>query len=255
MPDYMTLFEKHWDPDKERPEEKKLADNDDVIKLLAEYHPPVLFKPGEKWKYSNTGYILLASIVSRAAEEPFEKFLHNNIFKPLDMTRSLVYSAIRDDQMIDRVYGYRLGLEKSGYRANDFHYMNGMAGDGAVYSTTSDLLKWDRALYTEKLVSKETLETAFTPVMLNDGSTYDYGYGWGIGKAKTGKKRVSHGGAWVGFVTFIVRDIEDENIFILLTNHSSRHLKAIRKAVDNILHDKPYTLPKTISREKRDEEG
>lgn len=244
MPDYITLFRKHWDPDKKKPAEKKLADNDDVIKLLAKYHPAVLFKPGEKWRYSNTGYVLLASIVSRAAKEPFEKFLHNNIFKPLDMTRSLVYSAIRDDPMKDRVYGYRLALESSDYLPNDFNYMNGIAGDGAVYSTTSDLLRWDRALDTEKLVSKETMELAFTPVTLNDGSTFDYGYGWGIEKTKTGEKRVRHGGGWVGFVTFIARDIEEDNTIILLTNHSSRYLTAIRKAVDNILHDTPYTLPK-----------
>jgi CubicO group peptidase (beta-lactamase class C family) len=244
MPNYLTLFAKHWDVDKKNPAEKKLADNDDVIKLLAKYHPAVLFKPGEKWRYSNTAYVLLAVIVSRVAKEPFEKFLHHNIFKPLDMTRSLVYSAIRDDRMKDRVYGYRLFLESSGYQPNDFNYLNGVAGDGAVYSTTSDLFKWDRALYTEKLVSKSTLELAFTPVTLNDGSTHDYGYGWGIAKSLTGKKRVRHGGGWVGFVTYITRDIEENNTIILLTNHSSRYIGAIRKAADNILHDKPYTLPK-----------
>jgi CubicO group peptidase (beta-lactamase class C family) len=146
--------------------------------------------------------------------------------------------------MKDRVYGYRLALESADYLPNDFNYLNGIAGDGAVYSTTSDLFKWDRALYTEKLGSKETMELAFTPVTLNDGSTFGYGYGWGIEKTMTDKKRVRHGGGWVGFVTFIARDIEENNTIILLTNHSSRHLGAIRKAVDNILHDKPYTLPK-----------
>jgi CubicO group peptidase (beta-lactamase class C family) len=244
MPDYITLFNKYWDQDKKNPAEKKMADNNHAIGMLAKYRPRVLFKPGEKWRYSNSGYVLLALIVSRAANEPFEKFLQRFIFKPLKMSRSLVYSSIRDDRMQDRVYGFRIGLTGSDFHANDFNYLNGIAGDGAVYSTTGDLLKWDQALYTEKLVSKSTMELAFTPVTLNDGKTHDYGFGWSISKTIAGKKAVSHGGGWVGFSTHITREIEDKNTIILLTNHSSRYLRAIGKAVENILHDKPYTLPK-----------
>jgi len=243
LPDYMTLFNQHWEAGK-RDNEKTIVDNDDVITLLAKHHPDVLFKPGEKWSYSNTGYVLLASIVSKAAGESFEKFLKKNIFNPLNMSRSLVYSAIRNDSMEDRVFGLRLDINGSDYIPNDYHYLNGVAGDGAVYSTTGDLFKWDRALYTEKLVSNATLEEAFTPVVLNNDSTFNYGFGWRIDTGPTGKKRVAHGGGWVGFVTAISREIEEDNTVILLTNHSSRYLSDIQRGINNVLHDRPYTLPR-----------
>lgn len=194
IPKYEDLCDKYWDLEHENFLEKKYATNDDIIAMLIEYHPDVLFEPGDRYAYSNTGYVLLASIVSCVSGEPFEIFMKKNIFDPLEMSHTLVYSAVRDDPMDNRVYGYRLALNGSDYLPNDFHYMSGIAGDGAIYSTTGDLYKWDRALYTEKVVSKSSLEEAFTPVVLNDGSTHNYGFGWVIDTSLTGKKIVSHGG-------------------------------------------------------------
>ena len=242
--EYEKLFVPYWDPEHENFLEKKYADNDDVIDMLLKYKPELVFQPGEKWAYSNTGYVLLASIVSRVSGEPFEVFLKNNIFEPLGMSHTLVYSAIRDELMDQRVYGYRLALNGSDFLPNDFHYMSGIAGDGAIYSTTGDLYKWDRALYTNKLVSEKTLENAFTPVMLNDSSTYNYGYGWGINTSLTGKKAVSHGGGWIAAKTWLWREIEEDNTIIILTNHTSRYIYDIRQGINQILHDELYSFPK-----------
>jgi len=243
IPKYEDLCEQYWDIEQKNFLDKKYATNDDIIALLVEHHPKVLFELGSKYGYSNTGYVLLASIVSRASGEPFEKFLKNNIFDPLDMSYSLVYSAIRNDPMEHRVYGYRLALNGSDYLPNDFHYMSGIAGDGAIYSSTGDLFKWDRGLYTEKLVSKSTLEEAFSPTILNDGNISNYGFGWGIDTSISGKKVVSHGGGWIASRTWILREIEEDNTIILLTNHSSRYIYDIRKTMKLILHNKPYVLP------------
>jgi len=242
--EYEDLFTPYWDPEHKNFEDKKYASNDDVIEMILKHKPEPLFKPGEKWQYSNTGYVLLASIVSRVAGESFEVFLMNNIFKPLDMSHTLVYSAIRDEQMESRVYGYRLALNGSDFISNDFHYMSGIAGDGAMYSTTGDLYKWDRALYTEKLISGKSLEEAFTPVVLNDSSTHNYGFGWGINSSQSGKKVVSHGGGWIAAKTWLWREIEDDNTIIILTNNTSRYIYDIRQGINLILHDKPYSLPK-----------
>jgi len=242
--EYEDLFEPYWDPDHENFHEKKYADNNDVIDMLIKYHPALSFEPGEKWLYNNTGYVLLASIVSRVAKESFEVFMKKNIFKPLGMSNTLVYSAIRDDSMENRVYGYRLALNGSDYVPNDFHYMSGIAGDGAIYSTTGDLYKWAQALYTNKLVSEKILKEAFTPVVLNDSSTHNYGFGWGINKSLTGKKAVSHGGGWIAAKTWLWREIEEDNTIIILTNHTSRYIYDIRQGINQILHDEPYLLPK-----------
>ncbi|HCK98642.1 MAG TPA: serine hydrolase [Candidatus Marinimicrobia bacterium] len=244
IPKYEDLCEQYWDVEHENFLEKKYATNDDIIAMLVEYHPDALFKPGDKYVYSNTGYVLLASIVSRVSGEPFEVFMKKNIFDPLEMSHTLVFSAIREDPMENRVYGYRLALNGSDYLPNDFHYMSGIAGDGAIYSTTGDLFKWDRALYTEKLVSKSSLEEAFTPVILNDGSTHNYGFGWSIDTSLTGKKSVSHGGGWIAARTWIMREIEEDNTAIILTNNTTRYMSAIQKGIVSILHDKSCSLPK-----------
>lgn len=244
IPKYEDLCGRYWDPEHEIFLEKKYATNDDIIDMLVEYRPDTLFKPGDRYSYSNTGYVLLASIVSRVSGEPFEIFMKKEIFDLLEMSHTLVYSAIRDDPMDNRVYGYRLALNGSDYLPNDFHYMSGIVGDGAIYSTTGDLFKWDRALYTEKLIPISSLEEAFTPVVLNSGKTSNYGFGWGIDTSLTGKKVVSHGGGWIASRTWILREIEEDNTIIILTNHSSRYFDEIRKGIDLILHDRPYSLPK-----------
>lgn len=244
IPKYEVLCEKYWDPEQKEFLLKEYVTNDDIISMLVEYQPEEEFSPGEKNSYSNTGYVLLASIVSRVSEKPFEVFMKENIFDPLDMKNTLVYSAIRDDYMPMRVYGYRLALNGEDYVPNDFHYMSGLAGDGAMYSTTEDLYKFDRALYTEKLVSQASLEEAFIPATLNNGKSTKYGLGWGIGESLSGKKTVNHGGGWIASKTWLYREIEENNTIIVLTNHTSRHIYDIQSALTNILHDKPYDLPR-----------
>lgn len=244
LPDYISLFDQYWDTEKKDDSDKKIADNEDVLTMLCKYHKDPLFNPGEKWQYCNTGYVILALIVNRVSGEPFEKFLYDNIFKPLNMTNTLVYSAIRNDSITNRVYGYSLAMNGVDYIPNDFHYLNGVAGDGGVYSTTGDLFKWDQALYTEKLVSRQTLKKAFTPVALNNGTTFNYGFGWSIDTSLTGKKCVRHGGSWVGFRTYILREIQDNNTIILLTNNTSNYVDDIINKLASILHSKIFKYPK-----------
>ncbi|BBM85073.1 serine hydrolase [Candidatus Uabimicrobium amorphum] len=235
LADYMYLFESHWDKD-------KIATNNDIISLFAKHKPPVNFTPGERWEYSNTGYALLASIVESAAQVPFHEFVKKYIFTPLDMKNSLVYSPLRKDIMTNRVYGVYWNADDS-FREHDFHFLNGIAGDGGIYSTLEDLLKWDRALYTEKLLSKKLLAEVFTSGKLQDGSQTGYGFGWGISKSPTGKKRVSHSGGWVGFRTNITRDVEENNTIIFLSNVSET-FRSVRRALEDALYEKRHNLPR-----------
>jgi len=242
MPDYIGLFEQKWDTTSSR-DERKIVSNADIIDMLAAHRPPMLFKPGERWEYSNTGYALLYSIVEKAAGESADQFLKKNIFDPLHMRRTLVYSKIKDQKIENRAFGFSMSLDGLQHRLNDLGYLDGIAGDGSIYSTTEDLFKWDQALYTEKLVKQSTLQEAFVPVRLNNDSTFDYGFGWGI-HIRDGKKVVEHSGGWVGFRTVIVREIEDKNTIILLTNNSASATGALSAAISNILHDRPFEVPK-----------
>ena len=247
LPDYMDMMNKNWNTELEEINpDKFVSGNIDLIEMFAKVKPQIHFEPGEKWEYSNTGYVLLASIVSRASGMSFGQFLKEQIFKPAKMTSTSVYTYVpgNDPQMPLRVYGYRTALNGIDLVSTDIHYLNPVAGDGGIYSTLGDLLKWDRILYTEDLISKNTREEAFTPAILNNGDTTSYGFGWGIGKSLSGKKVVAHSGGWVGFITYIYREVEENNCIIILTNNSSRYFGTIIDPLKNILHDQPFEMPK-----------
>lgn len=246
LPDYTRLMDENWKADLNYDDpDRFISGNIDIINMLAEKKPDIRFYPGEKWEYSNTGYVLLASIVQRASGLPFEQFLKKQIFDPVKMTNTSVYNYVpgKDERMPFRVYGYNVALNGSDLISNDCHYLNPAQGDGGIYSTLGDLMKWDRILYKDELISQDTREEAFTPAILNNRDTTNYGFGWSIGKSLTGKKTVQHGGGWVGFRTYIFREIEENNCIIILTNHSSRYIPGILGELKNILHNRAYSIP------------
>jgi len=221
LPDYMELFMKNWDS-------TKIATNKDMVEQMAKYKPPVLFAPGEKWEYSNTGYALIATIIEKVSGKSFGDYLDKYIFKPLDMKRTMVYRRRYETKTVDNyAYGYVFNKATNKFVLPDslaetatmVYSLDGIVGDGTVNSTTNDLLKWDRALYTEKLVSKEMMAEAFEPGVLNDGKKTTYGFGWGIPDMKEMGKVVSHSGGWPGYSTLIERHIDADKTIILLRNH------------------------------------
>ncbi len=226
-------FFQGWDP-------KKTIYNDDILKQLAKVKPLVLFKPGEKWEYSNTAYALLATIIERVSGKTYGEFLKENIFVPLDMTRSRVYNTRRSKKEIIPNYAFGFVYSDSLKRfmlpdsLKEYYYvitLDGIQGDGVVNSTTGDLFKWDQALYTEKLVKKATLDEEFSPVKLNNDSTYQYGFGWFIAQDSTLGKVVQHSGGWPGYGTYIKRFIDKNHSIIILTNNGGYGRKSILSEV------------------------
>ncbi|MCC8410716.1 beta-lactamase family protein [Mucilaginibacter sp. UR6-1] len=247
LPDYEELFAQHWD-------RSKVAHNKNVIELLAQYKPPVHFNAGENWEYSNTGYALLASIIEKVSGLSYAEFLEKNIFHPLHMTRTRVYTTrISDHQKIyNQALGYLIN-DKTGHPISQdsvkereyVKYLDGIAGDGAVYSTVIDLLKWDRALYSTKLVTNRSLKQMFTPAILKNGNSTGYGFGWGIvtERPKTGKY-VGHNGSWGGFDTHIDRFIDyDKTIIVLRNIQNQNNVSGVYDAYIDILFNNAFKLP------------
>jgi CubicO group peptidase (beta-lactamase class C family) len=233
IPGYMDFMTKHFSDD-------EWYVNDDVIKVLEKDHPEKHFEPGEKYEYSNTGYLLLASVVERASGVSFEKFLQQNIFDKLRMSSSIFPFGKKEfDEMANRVLGYNRKKD-GGYVVNDYiDFDYDVYGDGGVFSNVIDLFKWNEALATEKLVRKETIQEAYTPYVLNDGSVGDYGFGWSISEVDA-NKIVEHSGSWIGFRTYILRDITNNHCVIVLTNLGNRKGTELYSAFYNILMDEPY---------------
>lgn len=233
LEEYVKLLKKYrWDT-------AKIAGNNDLIALLKKHKPKPRFKAGSAYRYSNTGYVLLASIIERASGQPFEVFLKQHIFDPLDMRNSFAYNLKMKECPQERAMGYAIdGIYTYPY---DLTFMDGVMGDGNIYCSADDLFKWDQALYTEKLVKKSTLALAFRPGRLNNGRTTNYGFGWTI---SPDKKRVWHMGAWVAFRTSIHRDMAKKRALIFLDNSTNPYRSRIIRTLFNCLAGKRYTLPK-----------
>ncbi|QOI96074.1 MAG: serine hydrolase [Flammeovirgaceae bacterium] len=210
--------------------------NSMVLDLLATKKPALVFKPGERWEYCNTNYILLGSLVEKLSGMPANRFFSQSIAKPLKLTNTYVYTLKLGRSPAGRVIGFR--YEGGKPVINDLNQFDGVVGDGNVYSSAEDLYKWDQALYTEKLVKRATRDEAFTAGKLNSGENHQYGFGWRIDEPG---KTVSHTGSWVGFRTLIVRYVDKNQTLIVLSNNTNSTARVVR----DIWEDKPYTLPST----------
>lgn len=237
LPDYMQLFE-------EKGDKSKIAVNQDVIDLFQQLKPKADFAPNEKWEYSNTGYLLLASIIERVSKKSFADFLKENIFIPLKMKNSLIYRSRYQPQPIKNyAKGYTLDPVKGKILPDEMgktyytHYLDGIVGDGMVNSTLEDLLKWDRALYTDQLINAEDKKKIFSSGKTNTGTDTNYGYGWALEDNKVYGKIASHSGGWAGYITYIERHLDRDKTIIVLQNYDEVTIPV--KNTRNILYNRP----------------
>jgi CubicO group peptidase (beta-lactamase class C family) len=176
------------------------------------------FAPGEKWRYTNTNYVLLGFVVRAVTGQFYGDFLAQRVFKPLSMTSTRVISDI--EIIPNRVAGYELEKGRLQNQAWVSPTYNSTA-DGALYFNVLDLAKWDGALYAEQLLKRSSLERMWTVFPLNDGkpNPEHYGFGWGITSVH-GHKIIEHGGAWQGFRSHIARYVDDGLTVVVLSNVS-----------------------------------
>jgi CubicO group peptidase (beta-lactamase class C family) len=205
-----------------------------TAELVTEYKAkPLEFTPGEKFNYSNSGYHLLGAVIEKASGKSYADFLQENIFTPLglkntgyDFTKPLLKHRaagyVRDGE----------GLANAPYIDMLIPY-----AAGSLYSTTEDLLTWEQALYTEKLLTKKSLDEMFTPFK---GT---YAYGWGVGK-RLEHASISHGGSINGFSTYIARYPDDKVTVIVLSNVQGASTDKVATALAAIAFGAKYDLPK-----------
>jgi CubicO group peptidase (beta-lactamase class C family) len=180
------------------------------------------FPPGSLWRYSNTGYAMLAMIVEKVSGKPFGAFLGQRIFAPLGMNNSVAYEAGKNE-VPHRALGYR--KNDGTWVEADQSSTSAVLGDGGIYSNVVDLAKWDAALRNHTLLGADEMQAAFTPVQVpggakkEDGTKTDYGFGWYLDPYK-GRRRTWHSGTTTGFRTFIERFPEEGLTIIILCNRT-----------------------------------
>jgi CubicO group peptidase (beta-lactamase class C family) len=206
--------------------------NMDVYRALIKQRN-LQFTPGNKFRYSNSGYILLAMIVQVASGQTIENYFQEQIFDVFQMDNAFVYSTATANRQ--RVKGY-----SAKKKLNDYNLMT--VGDGGIYASARDLYKWEQALNTGKFINKESLDRIYTQVVLTNGRSRRYGFGWEIGSNSQGKL-VYHDGELAGFRTYMERQLESGNAVIILTNNSFSQVANLRNMLVKILDGRVNTLP------------
>lgn len=199
---------------------------DDLVHLAA--RRPLDFTPGERWSYSNTGYVLLGIIVHRVTGVFYGDFLQDHVFRPLGMRTTRIISEA--DIIPNRAAGYHF---TNGTLKNQEWVSPSLntTADGALYFTVRDLERWAIGLNHWAIPSRTGLVASWTPVRLNSGGTYPYGFGWRVGEQR-GWRRIGHSGSWQGFETTIQR-YPDFDLTVV--------------ALDNLAESEPETMAMTIA--------
>jgi len=202
----------------------------DVLRLLLKQEK-TYFRPGSMFRYSNSGYSLLSLVVEVRSGMPFAQFLKKNIFEPLKMTRSLAYEE-GFSIIPNRAYGHT--ASGKGFTRTDQSLTSSVLGDGGIYTSVSDLFKWDQALYTTKLVSPKWQKLAFTPGTLpTDFPDSHYGFGWYIGNYR-GLKEIWDYGETRGFTTRIARFPEKKFTLVILTNRNDAKISELPHKIADV---------------------
>ncbi|WP_460936123.1 serine hydrolase [Spirosoma humi] len=230
LPEYMDLAQQYTGP-------LDTLSNAGMLHLFREHKPPLAFRPGARWHYSNTGYVVLGSLISTLSGMPVEQFFDQQIAKPLRLKNTYVYYLNSRTTPRNRVYGFQRQNGKN--QRNDLIRIDGVIGDGNIYSSVDDLLVWEQALQTGKLLKVSAYQEAMTPVKLNDQRTYPYGFGWFI---ENDGRVLAHTGSWVGFLNVIVRYTDTQQTLIVLSNGSD---DAARRIAREVLEGKPFSVPRT----------
>lgn len=194
----------------------------DVLRLL-EPQDRTYFPPGGDYRYSNSGYALLALIVERASGQRFADFLRSRIFQPLGMADTLAFVE-GGPAVANRAYGY--SESEAGWDRTDQSMTSAVLGDGGIYSSLDDLARWDAALYDDRLLSDVSRELMFTPHVTTDEPDVRYGFGWRI----TGET-LWHSGETIGFRNVIVRYPRRRLTVIVLSNRNDPEPYATAKAI------------------------
>lgn len=191
--------------------------------VRAAMEAPLNFAPGERWSYSNTGYVLLGLVIRKASGKTYDAFLADRVFRPLEMRATRRDSA--DEVVAGRASGY-LWYGGSLHNGDYLKYLMTNHGDRGILSTSLDLARWDAALDAERLLTTASKEAMWAPSKLSDGSATGYGLGWFVDEVN-GHRHVHHAGGAPGSAAILARYPDDRLTVILLANGGAPYMQAL----------------------------
>lgn len=215
LPNYLYFMSNNkWGIGPDNKWNHQFCTNQDVIDMMYEKKPDRTSSPNGSFHYSNTNFMLLASIIEKISGQPFPQYMKEKLFTPLQMNDTYIFT------MNDSLRATPTFTNNGTYWEYDF--LDQTYGDKNVYTTPRDLLKWDQALYTEQVIGKPLLDSAFTPYSQERKSVHNYGLGWRLQVLPNGKKIVYHFGKWHGANAAFARLIDEKVTVIILGNKFTR---------------------------------
>jgi len=211
MMNYVYFVDDLWKAQKK--DERPGITNQDVLKLIAEHKPNPYSKPNRRFHYNNSNFMVLAAIIEKVSGQKYSQFMAENIFKPIGMKNTAVYSKAEYDKIPVDVVGH----DRTWRRSVAQNFLDGPVGDKGIYSTIHDLYLFDRAMRKGKLLKAETMDSAYAAHNVMQRGHFNYGYGWRTFE-KGNNKVVYHTGWWHGFRNIYLRQVNKDITIILLTN-------------------------------------
>lgn len=193
---------------------RKYGSNQEVLKILIQKKPDPTGKPGARFNYCNTNFVLLALIIEKLTGKTYPEYMQEKWFAPLQMSSSFVFT------LKDTLTATPSFTPTGTYWGYD--YFDATYGDKNIYSTPRDLLKWDQALYSGQLIRPALLDSAFAPYSFEKPSVHNYGLGWRLQLLPNGKKVIYHFGKWHGFNAAFARLTDEKATIIILGNKFTR---------------------------------
>lgn len=232
LPKYFWLAEHKWD-------KEHAPSNTEMMDLLTKEKLNPFFRPGANFDYSNTGYFVLSAIVEKVSGQRFADFVDREIFKPLNMRQSFVYSFGQDSIRDGQLSGYRL-YRRRWHAAIPGTVNDAVVGDKNIYSTTEDMLKWVEGLNSGRLISEESLQEMYTRGTTKYNRKVPYGFGFRI-QEDGDQKVIYHNGRWNGFSTSLMQYPDEDLVVITLEHSSYNSMKYLNNKVKGLVEDN-FTL-------------
>ncbi len=205
--------------------------NEKALDLIINENRRATTLPNEEFQYSNTNYIILARLIEIISGLSFEDYMQKEIFMPLGMVNTRVWNLKSKDKTFKNKADDFDGFQGNGKELKPT-FLDGVAGDGAVFSSVKDMFLWDKFWYENSLIEDKNLKEAFKKPTLNNGKESDYGFGWLITE-----KGMWHNGAWLGANTIIIRNTERKNCLVILDNSSNIFFDKIIKELKTIANE------------------
>lgn len=234
----------------------KIFTNSDFISGLNANKKPLIYQPGASWNYDNINFVVLALILEKVSGETYSGYIERHILKPAGMKNTFYFPHIFDasknkiKNLVIPHYFPQIYADEA-IRADSIKYVAEywkkfqFHGFGDFVSTTHDLLKYDEALYSGKLLNEKLLNEAFTPIKLNDGkiNAGNYGLGWTIALDESNGKIVYHSGSAIGLNCILYRNISKHQTVIAF-DIARPNANLIAANAMKILNGKTVPLPK-----------